>query len=157
MDAPRLRRMRLHLVAVCELNRETWLHIRKETDDDLEWLPHPKQTDQLGLTLSDTDIKAWLAMMERFEGLLNGERLLPSGPLRLIHNGHDLGQGLNMRRVLDDPPADLLNFARLQAKGIDAKFLEPEEGKQLFDLSTVFVVFRLFNGPLGVANAARLN
>jgi hypothetical protein len=40
VDAPRLRRMRLHLVAVCELNRETWQYIRKETDDDYEWLPN---------------------------------------------------------------------------------------------------------------------
>ena len=34
VDAPRLRRMRLHLVMVCELNRETWTHIRNEADDD---------------------------------------------------------------------------------------------------------------------------
>ena len=60
VDAPRLRRMRLHLVAVCELNRETWDYIRKETDDDYEWLPHPKQTDQLGLPLTDAQIDAWL-------------------------------------------------------------------------------------------------
>ncbi|MDY3553650.1 hypothetical protein R5W24_002754 [Gemmata sp. JC717] len=48
VDPPRLRRARLHMVAVCELNRETWTHIRAETDDDYEWLPHPKADRSVG-------------------------------------------------------------------------------------------------------------
>ena len=84
VDAPRLRRMRLHLVMVCELNRETWTHIRKETDDDYEWLPHPKQSDQLGLPLSDDRIDTWLRMMVQWEGLLKGERLFPSNWLQMF-------------------------------------------------------------------------
>lgn len=47
-DPPRLRRARMQLISVCELNRETWRHIRSETDNDFEWLSNPKQTDQLG-------------------------------------------------------------------------------------------------------------
>ena len=31
--------MWLHLVTVCELNRETCEHFRRKTDDDFEWLP----------------------------------------------------------------------------------------------------------------------
>lgn len=157
VDAPRLRRMRLHLVAVCELNRESWKHIRAETDDDFEWLPHPKQTDQLGLPLTDERIDAWLAMMEQWEGLLTGERLLGSMWLQFAHKDHPAGKGLNLKAVLDDPPADLFNFNRLQEKGIAARHLEDEKGKKAFDINAVVVVFQLFNGPFGFAYAMRLN
>jgi hypothetical protein len=157
VDAPRLRRMRLHMLAVCELNRETWQHIRKETDDDYEWLPHAKQTDQLGLPLTDERIDAWLAMLSEFEGLLKGERLVPSNLVRLVSPNNEKGQGLNVMKLLDDPPADLFNHKRILEKGIDTKYLEAENGKQVFDLGVVFTVLRLFDGPFGFAYAARLN
>ena len=157
VDAPRLRRMRLHLVAVCELNRETWEHIRKETDDDYEWLPHPKQTDQLGLPLTDERIDAWLAMMKQWEELLKGERLVPSHLIRAVLVDHEQGQGLNLRKLLDDPPADLFNGERIRKKGIDAKYLEAENGRQVFDIQALIAVIRLFDGPFGFAYAARLN
>jgi hypothetical protein len=157
VDAPRLRRMRLHLVAVCELNRETWEHIRKETDDDFEWLPNPKQTDQLGLPLTDERIDRWLAMMEQWEGLLKGECLVPDYLLRFVHAAHPAGKGLNLKKLLDDPPADLFNLGRITEKGIDAKYLEPEKGKKVFDLQAVVAVFQLFDGPFGFAYAIRLN
>lgn len=161
VDAPRLRRMRLHLVMVCELNRETWTHIRKETDDDYEWLPHPKQSDQLGLPLTDQRIDAWLSMMAQWEGLLKGELLLSGrflqGQLRLFKLEHDPGQGLNVKNLLDDPRYDLLNWERIKTEGIDAKYLEAEEGKQVFDLDAIFTVFQVFNGPFGFAYAARFN
>lgn len=156
-DPPRLRRMRLHLVAVCELNHETWQHIRTETDDDFEWLPHPKQTDQLGMPITDEQIDAWLGMMTQWEGLLKGERLVPGDWFIFVHDDHDREQGLNVRKVLDDPPTDLLNWERLQEKGIDAKFLEAEKDKELLDAAALWEVFRLFNGPFGFANAARMN
>ena len=157
VDAPRLRRVRLHLVAVCELNRETWKHIRAETDDDFEWLPHPKQTDQLDLPLTDERIDAWLAMMEQWEGLLKGERLLAGMWIRFAYDKHPEGQGLNLKKLLDDPPADLFNFNRLKEQGIAAKYLEAEKGKKAFDLNAVVAVFNLLNGPFGFAYAARFN
>jgi len=157
VDAPRLRRMRLHLVAVCELNRETWSHIRKETDDDFEWLPHPKQRDQLGLPLSNERIDAWLDMMAQWEGLLKGERLLPSSMIQFVHPGHPGEQGLNVKKLLDDPPTDLLNQARLQKNGIDAKYLEPQKDRKLFDMSAITTLIQAFDGPFGFAYAARFN
>ncbi|MDY3558463.1 hypothetical protein R5W23_005580 [Gemmata sp. JC673] len=157
VDPPRLRRARLHLVAVCELNRETWKHIRAETDDDYEWLPHPKQTDQLGLPMTDERIDVWLAMMAQGEELLKGERLVPGFLISFVFREHPVEQGLNVKALLDDPPADLLNEKRLRSKGIDAKYLEPEKGKKLLDLSTLGAIPQLFNGPFGFAYAARLN
>ncbi len=157
VDAPRLRRMRLHLVSVCELNRETWQHIRAETDDDYEWLPHPGQTDQLGLPLTNERIDAWLRMMAQWEGLLKGERLVPSDLIRINHGDLKKGQGLNLKKLLDDPPADLLNMERIRKNGIDAKYLEAEKGRQLFNIDAVWAVIQLFDGPFGFAYAARLN
>lgn len=157
VDPPRLRRMRLHLVAVCELNRETWNFIRKETDDDYEWLPHPKQTDQLGLPFTDEQINAWLAMMKVWEGLLKGEHLIDHSVLRFVHAAHPAGQGLNLQKLLDDPPAELDLFNAKRAKGIVAKYLEPDKGRQAFGLWPVDAVLRLFDGPFGFAYAARLN
>ena len=157
VDAPRLRRMRLHLVAVCELNRETWQHIRKESDDDFEWLPHLKQADQLGLPLTNQRIDSWLAMMEQWEGVLKGECLVPGDLIRFVHNQHPAGKGLNVKKLLEDPPTDLLNFDRIREKGIDAKYLEAEQGKKKFDFNVVWSTFQLFDGPFGFAYAARLN
>ena len=57
----------------------------------------------------------------------------------------------------DDPPADLLNEKRIRDKGIDAKYLEAEKGKQVFDVDAVGAVIRLLDGPSGFAYAARLN
>jgi hypothetical protein len=157
VDSPRLRKMRLHMLAVCELNRETWQHIRKETDDDYEWLPHAKQTDQLGLPLTDERIDAWLAMINELEGLLKGERLVPSNLVRLVSPSTEKGHGLNVQRLLDDPPTDLFNHDRIREKGIAAKYLEAESGKLVFNVGVVFTLFRLFDGPFGFAYAARLN
>jgi hypothetical protein len=157
VDPPRLRRMRLHLVAVCELNRESWTHIRAETDDDYEWLPKPKQTDQLGLPITDAQIDAWLGMMEQLEGLLKGERLLAGMWIQFVHPKHPAGQGLNVKKLLDDPPADLLNVERLRADGVAAKHLEAEKGKKEFDVNALVAVWQALDGPFGWAYAVRLN
>ncbi|MCA9035889.1 MAG: hypothetical protein KDA91_12215 [Planctomycetaceae bacterium] len=157
VDTPRLRRMRMHLVRVCELNRETWISIRKETDDDFEWLPGPNQTDQLGLPLSNDRIDAWLRMMSELEGLLKGERLIASSLLEFLHREHEHGKGLNVKKLLDDPPADLLNWERIQKDGVDAKYLEAERDKPVFDVSVLFPVMQMFNDTFGFARAARLN
>jgi hypothetical protein len=157
VDAPRLRRARLHLVAVCELNRETWEYIRKETDDDYEWLPNPKQTDQLGLPITNERINDWLEMMRQLEELLKGERLVSTNLVGFVDHRVKEGHGLNLKKLLDDPPADLFNQERIKKNGIDAKYLEAVKGKKEFDLNAVFAVFQLFDGPFAFAYAARLN
>jgi hypothetical protein len=169
LDAPRLRKMRLHFLAVCELNRETWKHIRAETDDDYEWLPHPKQTDQLGLPLTDDRIDRWLEMMAEFEELLQGKRLISSDLIDVVMNfglglkvDQNKGQGLNLKKLLDDPPSKPFSddeqwFKEFMKQAIDAKYLEPEKGKRVFDFQALITFGNVFNGPFGFAYAARLN
>jgi hypothetical protein len=157
IDPPRLRSMRLHLIDVCELNRETWKFIRLETDDDFEWLPHPKQTDMLELPINDRSIDAWLRMMNQLEGLFKGERLFPSSIIVIVIPEHKKGYGLNLKSLFDDPPLDIFNQVRLGKQGIDQKYLEPEKGRQLLEFDALVSVFQLFSGPFGFARAARLN
>lgn len=157
VDAPRFRRCRLHLVAVCELNRETWKHILAETDNDYEWIPNPKQKDLLGLPITKERIDGWLEMMDHIEGVLKGNRLVSGQLLRFVHNAHPVDKGLNLKKLLDDPPADLLNFNRLTKDGIAAKYLEVEKGKPILDLDMLARFARLFEGPFGFAYAVRFN
>ena len=152
-----MRRMRLHLVSVCELNRESWRHIHAENDDDFEWLSHPRQTDQLGIPLTAERIEVWLTMMDQFEQLLKGESLVSSALLSVIDLEHEQKFGLNVKNLLDDPPVDLLNFERINEHGIDAKYLEPQKGRKLLNVQAIVNVWQLFDGPLGFAYAARLN
>ena len=156
-DPPRLRRMRLHMLAVCELNEETWQFIRQETDDEFEWLPHPKQTDQLGIPVTDAQIDRWLAMMLELKQLFSGEKLISSDALQYFVVDHPEGQGLNLAKVLDNPPEDLFNEDRIRQQGIAPDFLEPEEGKERFNLNVLVQAFFAFNGPFGFFNAVRMN
>ncbi|MEL6104475.1 MAG: hypothetical protein AAFU85_00500 [Planctomycetota bacterium] len=156
-DPPRLRRMRLHLAAVGALNRETWAHIRKETDDHFEWLPHPKQTDQLNLPMTDAQIDTWLNFMANVEGLMTGEKLLSYDIVRIFDQKVPKDKGLSLRKLLDAPPRDLFNWERLNEKGIEERYLEDQAGKEVFDFSAIFGVLQLFNGPFGFARAVRMN
>ena len=156
VDAPRLRRMRLHLIAVCELNQVTWKSIRAEQDDDFEWLPHPKQTDQLAMRLRNTDIDNWLKMMEQWEGLLKGETLIP-GDWIGVSKKDDVPYGINIKKVLDDPPKDLLNLSRLGNGEVDDKYLEPMDKSNRFRYAAIIAVNRLASGPGGYLFMARMN
>ncbi|MHC4406107.1 MAG: hypothetical protein ACYTG0_41245, partial [Planctomycetota bacterium] len=154
-DGARLGRFRTHLLAVCELNRETWKFIRAETDDDHEWLPHPMQKGVIGLPVTDGMIDGWLAMVDQLDGLLEGELLLPGWVVRLVAKTPD-GKGLNLKTLLDDPPASL-SGNKLREDGIDAKYLEAEGTEKVFDLVGLSAVWRLFDGPLRVAYMAWFN
>lgn len=154
-DGARLGRFRKHMLAVCELNRETWKFIREETDDDHEWLPNAKQKGAIGLPVTNEMIDRWLAMVDQIEGLLNGERLVPAWLLSFI--GPDTkGKGLNFKALLDDPPAQL-NFKKIKDDGIDAKYLEAKGNKKEFDIGALFAVAQIFTDPLAVAYAAWFN
>ena len=156
VDPIRMNHFKQHFLAVCDLNAETWRHIRAETDDDYEWLPHPKQTDQLGMPFSDDQINNWLFMMEHVRGVLEGERLIPSTILMYLVPGKHEGNGFNVAKFLDDPPRNL-NYERIVAEGIEPKYLEPEEGRELVDVMALVRIGMAFSGPFGPLQALRLN
>lgn len=97
----RLARLRQNVIAVCELNRETWRYIRSETDDDFEWLPSSKQKGVLGFPVRDAMVDAWLDAAGEVELLFRGERVIP-----VEYLGKD-GKGINFQVFLDEPPTEL--------------------------------------------------
>lgn len=91
-------------------------------------------------------------MMEQLEGLLEGERLITD--LNFVSAASaEKGLGLNLRKVLDDPPAGFSNTLNW----IDEKYYEAAKDKKTFEVITVIGLIPLFQGPLGFAYAARLN
>jgi hypothetical protein len=144
----RLGRFRQHMLKVCDLNRETWRFVRAETDDDHEWLPNPRQKGVLRLPIRDEMIDAWLGMVGEVEGLLEGKTLVP---VHLLWKTD--GKGLDLKKLLDDPPAEFDTGAIL-ARGPAAKYLANGPAA---DLNALLRVARVFDGPLAVAYAAWFN
>ena len=76
--------------------------------------------------------------------------------LKYVVPGSEEGMGLSIAKLLDDPPVNF-NWDRISNDGINEKYLEPEEGRELLDLMVLFRVGSLFNGPLGIPSAIRMN
>jgi hypothetical protein len=96
------KQVRDHLKKVIVLNRETWALIDKETDDEHEWLPGPKQKSGVlpSFDITPERIQAWLAVLSKFEAALDGKILVP-------HWRFD--KGINLAKVFEDPrPLDLV-------------------------------------------------
>ena len=94
--------VRDHLKKVIVLNRETWALIDKETDDDHEWLPGPKQKSGVlpSFDVTPERIQAWLAVLSQFEAALDGKILVPHWRFE---------KGINLARVFTEPkPFDLV-------------------------------------------------
>lgn len=153
-DPARLGRFRKHLLAVCELNHETWRYIRSERDNDHEWLPSAKQQGVLGLPVSDAMIDAWLGMIDEFQGLLNGKKIIGSQLVDLIYPGKEQGKGFSVKEFLDNPP-DKIDWDKVSKEGIDPKYLTSTG--QSVDISKVFRVSQVFQNSLAVGYVAWFN
>lgn len=71
-------RVRERLLAVSQLSRANWTAIRAERDNDREWLPNPRQTSPFpDLAITNERIDAWLAFLDVWDSVLNGEKLVP--------------------------------------------------------------------------------
>lgn len=98
----RLKRARDLLKEVTRLSRASWQSILAEDDDDREWIPSPRQTQGVFTSMAITQerVNTWLAALDEFEAVLDGNKLLPHWRLN---------KGINLRRVLEEPrPFDLV-------------------------------------------------
>lgn len=95
-DADRMKRVREHLKQMTALSRLNWAAILAETDDNAEWVPGPGQTGATGALVSREQVEAWQLVLDELDALLDGTKLMP-------HWRFD--QGINMRRVFDEPSA----------------------------------------------------
>lgn len=152
-EPTRLHSFRLHMLKVCELNRETWRFIRAEKDDDHEWLPNAKQKGVLGLPVRDEMIDGWLAAVDETERLLKGDTVIElTGLLR-----KNEGMGLNVKALLDDPPAKLDFQKILGDAGIDEKYLTKLTERNRYDDGSFNRVMNVFGDTLGMAYMAWFN
>jgi hypothetical protein len=88
-------RVRERLLNVVVLSRETWGAVLAETDDDREWLPSPRQSSRFpGLDVTDEHVRAWLALLDAGEALLEGRVLAPHWRF---------AKGIDVRRVFTEP------------------------------------------------------
>ncbi|MCU0983206.1 MAG: hypothetical protein MUF25_28940, partial [Pirellulaceae bacterium] len=140
VEPARLDRFRRHVIQVAELNRETWKHIRAETDDDNEWLPNAKQQGVLRLPVRDTMIDAWLRGVTEIESLMNGKTLLP-----IFWRDAD-GKGINLKTLLEAPPVEF-RWEELAKDGLPEKYLE--HGPPV-DFRVFFLVFQVFENTTAV-------
>lgn len=137
-EPARLGRFRRHILAVVDLNHETWKHIRAETDNDHEWLPNPKQTGVLGLPVRDQQIDNWLAMMSELRRLFEGERTLPQ-----FFGTDNQDRELNLKTLFDDPP-EKMHYGGDFPKNLGEKyFTEPKP----LNLGAFFAVLQMFSDP----------
>ncbi|EAR52427.1 hypothetical protein OG2516_08117 [Oceanicola granulosus HTCC2516] len=86
-----------HLEAMIGHNRTFWTRVAQERDNDREWIPNKTQVSAMGLPFPPETGPAWLSVLDEGERALKGELLIPYwrlGP----------GAGLNLRRILTDPP-----------------------------------------------------
>lgn len=99
-EPQRLIAVREHLKQVVALSRQDFAAILAETDNDREWIPNPGQTGAAGSPVTASQIQAWHAVLDTFDGLLDGTLLMPHWRLK---------QGVNLRRVFEEPrPFDLI-------------------------------------------------
>lgn len=94
-EPDRLRRALTHFEAVAEQSRASWRAIRAENDNDLEWLPNPRQQSVVPVRVSAAQIDAWLRMLDEAEAIFAGEKLVPHWRVQ--------GRGIDLRRVFLEP------------------------------------------------------
>jgi hypothetical protein len=105
-DKTRMNRVRQHLKSAIALSRETWKAVLAETDDDREWLPSPTQAMRAipSLPISDEMVTRWLAALDDFDALLDGQKLLSHWRFS--------NKGIDLRMFFEEPqPFDLVLWA----------------------------------------------
>ncbi len=107
-DADKMRSAHQHLLTMVEQSRRSWERALAETDDDREWIPNPKQQGVIGLRVSREQIDGWHEVLDEFEALLKGKKLIPfwRGGGRNVFDTPDIpeqGTGINLKRFFTEP------------------------------------------------------
>jgi hypothetical protein len=97
-DPAKMAVAREDLLAMIANSRASWAAILKETDDDHEWLPNPKQTNIISnMKVTQEVVDKWLAFLDDCEDALNGKKLIP------FWRSKEEGTGINLKRVFTEP------------------------------------------------------
>lgn len=120
-EPARLGHFRVHVVKFCELSRESWGFIRRETDDDHEWLPNPRQGGVLGINTTDEVIDSWLTTLSEVESLYEGRKGIPASIVKLV--SPPTSRPMNLKTWLDNPP-DSIDWDRVRKNGVREQYLD---------------------------------
>ena len=98
VEPARLKSALTHMEAMIVLSRSSWKFILAETDDNLEWVPNPKQGSVVpNVRVTAEMVEGWTGFLDEFEAVLQGKKLAPSW------RGKQPKRGINVRRVLIEP------------------------------------------------------
>ncbi len=118
VEPDRMASARKHFLGMVTQSRLSWERSLAETDDDREWIPNPMQTGVLRLRVSRGMIDGWHEVLDEFEAVLNGEKLIPFWRLytRAMFETPDFpanGTGINLKRFFTEPrDFDLVLFVQ---------------------------------------------
>ena len=121
-DAARTRKALDHFRAMIAHNRKFWPEMLAETDNDHEWLPNPSQASAFGIEITSEVATGWQDVLSEMEEMLEGRALIPFWRTPPGPEGATTGVGINLRRLLSDPPD--LNVALLIQGAAIAPYLE---------------------------------
>ncbi len=93
-EPARMAAVREHLKSMIALSRQDFSAVVAETDDDHEWIPNAHQTGAAGSPVNAEQIAAWEKVLDEFDALLDGRKLMPHWRMK---------QGINLRKVFEDP------------------------------------------------------
>lgn len=86
-----------HFEAMIALSRESWSFYLKETDNDHEWIPNPRQdTVMPNGKVTEEMVRGWMGFLDQAELIFGGKLLIPSWR-------GDEEMGVNLRRVFTEP------------------------------------------------------
>ncbi len=107
-EPARMENARQHLLRMIRCSRESWELILAETDNELEWIPNPRQTGILNIAVTDKIIESWHEILDEVEDLLEGRKLLPfwRDYARFLSPQHPIppeGRGVNLKRCFTEP------------------------------------------------------
>jgi hypothetical protein len=121
-DATRTRKALDHFRSMIMHNRKFWPELMAETDNDHEWLPNPLQTSSFGIAITAEVAAGWQEVLAEIEEMLEGRALIPFWRTPPGPEGAATGVGINLRRLLTDPPD--FNVALLIQGSSIAPYLE---------------------------------
>jgi hypothetical protein len=99
-EPARMAAVRDHLKQVTALSRQDFAAILAEKDNDHEWVPSPTQIGAAGSPVTAEQIAAWYRVLDEFDALLDGKKLMPHWRMK---------QGVNLRKVFEEPrPFDFI-------------------------------------------------
>lgn len=98
-EPKRMEAAHAHLNGTVSNAKEMWKHYHAEMDNDLEWIPNPRQKGVMQVGVSQQMVDTWLETVDEADQVLAGKKLIP------FWRGDNPRRGVNLKRVFFEPRA----------------------------------------------------